>query len=84
MAHLYILRSSKDYNLYVGATENLDERLKAHNAGRVKSTARRRPLVLIYTEYYQTMSEARKREWYLKNHPTGQRLKKKLAINSKI
>ncbi len=76
---VYILKSLKDANLYVGTTDNLERRLKEHNNGKSKSTKLRRPFKLVRKEEYKTLSEARKREWYFKNHPTGQQLKKKLA-----
>ena len=82
MYYLYILKSLKDGNLYVGTTDNIERRLKEHNSGKSRSTRLRRPLRLTYKELYETLSEARKREWYFKNHPTGQRLKKKLAFNA--
>ncbi|MFH1597499.1 MAG: GIY-YIG nuclease family protein [Patescibacteria group bacterium] len=80
MPYVYILKSQKDRNLYVGATSDVRKRFDEHNRGRVKSTRNRRPLVLVYKEEYRTLSEARKREWYLKHHPTGQQLKKKLIM----
>jgi hypothetical protein len=46
MAYTYILRSQKDGRLYYGSTEDLKSRLKAHTAGKVRSTKSRRPLVL--------------------------------------
>jgi len=79
MYYLYIFKSLKDNNLYVGTTNDIEKRLKEHNNGKSKSTKLRRPFQLVHKEIYKTLSEARKREWYLKNHPTGQRLKKKLA-----
>jgi len=43
------------------------KRLKEHNNRLVKSTAKRAPLVLIYNEEYNDLSEARRREDYLKS-----------------
>lgn len=80
MYYLYILKSLKDDNLYVGTTDDVEKRLEEHNSGKSKSTRLRRPFQLVHKETYETLSEARKREWYLKNHPTGQRLKKKSAL----
>ena len=79
MPFLYILSSLKDKKLYTGTCENLEKRLVRHNAGLVKSTKHRRPLVLMHSEYFNTMSEARKKEWELKYTPWGGKLKKLLS-----
>ena len=73
---LYILRSKKDRKLYVGQTNNLEERLKRHNSGEVQATRNRRPLVLIHNESYRTRSEAFKREQFLKSLWGGREKKK--------
>ncbi|MEK6570515.1 MAG: GIY-YIG nuclease family protein, partial [Bacteroidota bacterium] len=52
--YVYVLRSLKDGKLYIGQTNNLQERLLRHNHGRVKSTKGRRPLQLIYFEVLNT------------------------------
>ena len=79
MPYLYILKSLKDENLYVGTTTDLDKRIKKHNNGLVRSTKTRRPLGLVYKEYFDTLSEARKKEWELKYTPWGGKLKKELV-----
>jgi len=63
---VYILFSRKDLLLYTGFTTNVDERVKNHNDGKTKSTASRRPLELIFCEFYRFESDARKREMYFK------------------
>lgn len=80
MFHLYILYSKKDKNLYVGHTNNLEERLSRHNFGKVLVTKNRRPLVLIHGEVYKTRKEAVKREYFLKSL-WGGREKKKILKN---
>ncbi len=37
-----------------------------HNAGKVKATRYLGPLEVVYTEVYNTATEARKREYYIK------------------
>lgn len=64
---VYFLYSKKRNNVYVGCTSNIEERLKQHNKGLVKSTKNRLPLLLIYKEKYDKLSLARKREDYLKS-----------------
>jgi putative endonuclease len=67
MAYVYILRSQKGGRFYYGSTEDLENRLKAHNAGKVRSTKSRRPLVLHYSEKFDTKHEARTRELFFKS-----------------
>jgi len=67
MYSVYLLRSSiKSDQLYVGYTEDLESRLKKHNAGEVKSTRPYRPWVLIYYEVFTSKKDAKQREQYLK------------------
>jgi putative endonuclease len=66
MPFVCILKSIKDGRYYYGSTKDLIRRLKAHNAGKVKSTKSRRPLVLHYLEEPEVMNGARKREIYFK------------------
>ena len=83
MPYLCILKSLKDNNLYTGTCRgNLDERLKKHNKGLVKSTNHRRPLMLVYNEYFKTFSEAHKKEWELKYTPWGGKFKKELVAKA--
>ncbi len=66
MFYAYILKSLKDAKYYYGSCENLEKRLLAHNSGKVKSTKARRPLIIIYSETYETRSEAFKQEHFFK------------------
>ncbi|MFW9901102.1 MAG: GIY-YIG nuclease family protein [Candidatus Thorarchaeota archaeon] len=66
MYTVYVLRSQKDAFLYTGFTSNLEKRLQSHNAGKVRSTKGRRPLLLVYYEVYEDKTTARKRELFLK------------------
>ena len=79
MSFVYILRSEKDAKLYVGATDNLSARLAKHNKGLVKSTKSRRPLILVFSQEFKSLSDARKFEWKLKYTPAGGKLKKQLV-----
>ena len=66
MNYTYIVKCS-DGSLYTGWTNNLEKRIKDHNAGRgAKYTKARRPVVLVYKEEFQTKQEAMKREWEIK------------------
>ncbi|PJE67520.1 excinuclease ABC subunit C [Candidatus Shapirobacteria bacterium CG10_big_fil_rev_8_21_14_0_10_40_9] len=66
MFYIYILRSKKDGQLYIGSTNDLRRRLKEHNEGKVFSTKFRTPFELIYYEAYKIEKDARKRESNLK------------------
>lgn len=66
MFYVYILKSKKDGNLYIGSTNDLERRVEEHNAGLVFSTKARVPLDLIYYEAYKSQMDARNREKNLK------------------
>lgn len=66
MFYVYILKSKKDFNLYVGSTNDLRKRFKEHNSGVVRSTKHRIPFELLYYEAYCSEKDARKREHNLK------------------
>ncbi len=67
MYFVYILECA-DSTLYIGSTNNLEKRMRAHNE--LKSGAHytkiRRPVVLKYKEEGPSLSEALKREIELK------------------
>ncbi len=63
---VYILKSLKDNNLYIGFTTNLHERLIHHTRGYSFATSFRRPLELIYCEFYKAKRDALRREKYFK------------------
>jgi putative endonuclease len=46
MWYVYILRSVKDNNLYVGSSDNIRRRFTDHNSGKVDSTRGRVPFRL--------------------------------------
>ena len=78
MQYVYVLKSEKDQKLYVGCTQDIGERLKEHNAGRVRSTKGRKPFQLLYTEEYPDKYEAFRQERFYKT-PTGKsELRKKI------
>lgn len=77
---VYFLRSEKDQKFYIGCTENLEQRIVEHNAGKNKSTMHRRPLKLVYFEKYDDKHHAFQREFFLKS-PKGFLEKKKIIEN---
>ena len=78
---VYFLRSSKNNDLYIGSTENLQNRLILHNSGKVKSTKFYRPWQLLGYEVYSTRSEAVQRERFLKTHQQKEILRKRYNLN---
>jgi putative endonuclease len=62
MYFVYILRTL-DNSLYVGVTENVDERIATHNSGKGAEWTRAHcGARLVYSEPHITLSSARKRE----------------------
>ncbi|GBE16348.1 GIY-YIG nuclease superfamily protein [bacterium BMS3Abin15] len=66
MFYVYVLKSKKDDNFYIGSTNNLKKRFTEHNSGEVSSTKLRKPFDLVYYESYKAEKDARKREHNLK------------------
>lgn len=61
--HYFYLARCSDDSLYSGTCIDVAEREATHNAGKgAKYTRSRLPIDIIYTEEYETLSEARKRE----------------------
>ena len=65
---VYVLYSVKDKNFYSGYTVNLKQRLTSHFRGNSKSTSSRRPLRLVFCEYYLSKKDALRREKYFKSN----------------
>ncbi|MCX6753865.1 MAG: GIY-YIG nuclease family protein [Candidatus Nomurabacteria bacterium] len=66
MYYLYVLKSKKDDNIYIGSTNDLRRRLLEHNSGKSLATKGRCPFELRYYEAYNNENDARKREHSLK------------------
>ncbi|MFC1594135.1 GIY-YIG nuclease family protein [Candidatus Omnitrophota bacterium] len=80
MFYIYVLRSKKDNDLYIGYTKNVQRRIKDHNNGWVYATKLRKPFELIYLEGYKAELDARRRERNLKLRSRAlAQLKKRLA-----
>ncbi|MCL4510181.1 MAG: GIY-YIG nuclease family protein [Bacteroidetes bacterium] len=67
MYFVYVLFSDKLNKRYVGSTSNVERRLLEHNNGRSKFTKGGVPWKLVHSEELDTISEARRRELYLKS-----------------
>ena len=68
MPHFIYILECSDKTLYVGCTNNLERRLEQHN--NLKSGAHytkiRRPVIFKYSEKFDNLKEARKREAEIK------------------
>ncbi|HJX32014.1 MAG: hypothetical protein A2175_01895 [Candidatus Nealsonbacteria bacterium RBG_13_42_11] len=81
MFFVYLLRSKKDNDLYLGCTNDLRKRFKEHNLGKVDSTKTRRPFKLIYYEAYLLKQDAFEREHNLKLRAKAlQQLKRRIEL----
>jgi len=65
--YVYVLRSLKENQFYVGLTRDLLVRVQQHNNGLVISTTKRVTFELIYWEGCLDESDAAQREHYLKS-----------------
>lgn len=82
MWKVYILKCQRTGLLYSGITQNLERRVKEHNAGKSKFTSGHVPWKLIYQEACSSNEEARTREKYLKSAAGKKFLIKKLSEGS--
>ncbi len=65
MFYVYAIQNL-EHRIYIGQTQDLDDRLRRHNAGQVKSTRSGRPWRCIKTQSFNTREESRYFEWQLK------------------
>jgi putative endonuclease len=77
--YTYVLPSQHDGTWYIGAPGDLRARLRSHSAGRMQSTAPRRPLSLVCYEACLSADDAYRRERYLKSGRGGRYLRARLA-----
>ncbi|MFQ6032748.1 MAG: GIY-YIG nuclease family protein [Candidatus Zixiibacteriota bacterium] len=78
---LYILQSQKNGKYYIGITKDIETRLDQHNRGVGKSTRSSRPWRLVYTEEYNTWSEAARREREIKNQKNRSYIENLISLN---
>jgi len=62
MFFVYILYSSKRDRYYVGFTSEIENRVARHNSGSTTSTKSGIPWVLVYSEEFDSKTDAIKRE----------------------
>lgn len=78
MYTVYVLKSLKDNNFYVGCTSNLEKRLINHCRGAVLSTKSRKPFELTFKEEYENKYTAFNKERYYKTAKGKKELKNRI------
>ena len=71
---VYLLESLKSGQRYIGQTSNLDERMRRHNAGYVRSTRNNAPWKLLAYLQMESRQEAIKLEEKLKRMKNRERV----------
>ncbi|MCF8450917.1 MAG: GIY-YIG nuclease family protein [Taibaiella sp.] len=79
MPFVYIIYSTKVNKYYVGACTNLERRLYEHNIGHSTFTSTGIPWELRYTESFNTLAEAKKRESEIKKMKSRSYIEKLIA-----
>lgn len=69
MHFVYILKSLSADKSYVGISGDVERRLTEHNSGKSYYTKRHLPWVVVYTEKFDSVREAREKEKWLKTTP---------------
>ena len=82
MVYVYVLKSLKDEELYIGSTNDLKRRIQEHQNGKSFSTRLRRPFELVYYEAYKNEKDAREREQALKLRGNARRFLKERISRS--
>ncbi|MFA5188424.1 MAG: GIY-YIG nuclease family protein [Patescibacteria group bacterium] len=77
---VYILQSLKNGRYYIGHIADIQNRLRQHNNGEVKSTKPYLPWKVKYTEKCKTKSDAYKRELEIKRYKGGLFFKRLLGL----
>ncbi len=81
MYFTYVLKSSVKQKSYVGFTSDINRRLKEHNSGKHSYTKRYMPWVVVYTEIYEKLIDAKMSETYFKTAAGRRFLKKNIFKN---
>lgn len=75
MFYVYVLKSLVTERCYIGHTAELEKRLAEHNRGKTRSTKGYLPWKVVYTEKFETKSEAFRREQEIKSFKSGLKFK---------
>ena len=72
---VYILHSRSLNRYYIGHTEDIENRIRLHNAGKVKSTKNGIPWNIKHIEKFNTKNDAYRRELQIKKYKGGNAFK---------
>lgn len=84
MFYVYVLKSSKNADVYIGYSTDLKRRFADHNKGFVSATSPNIPWMLVYYEAYLNKHDATRREKQLKNHAAKNDLRVQLKNSLEI
>ena len=80
MHYTYVLLSEQDGRFYTGYAADLRKRLGEHRHGRVRWTASRQPVRLVYYEACLSQPDAFRRERYLKTGRGKRYLRQRITV----
>lgn len=78
MYYVYVLYSEKFDRMYIGQTNNVENRLKRHNSGSEPATKSYVPWMIFQTFEYDSREEAVKMEKYWKQSNNRRKLREQL------
>jgi putative endonuclease len=81
MYYTYILKSIIKERYCIGHTSDLERRLRKHKEGDDRSTKVHKPWEVVYSEEYETKSEAMKREYCIKKMKSKKYIKELISSN---
>jgi len=81
MHYTYVLLSEQERRFYTGYTADLRRRLGEHQQGRVRWTASRQPVRLVYYEACLSQEDALRRERFLKSGKGKRYLRNRLEAH---
>ncbi|SFD15338.1 GIY-YIG nuclease family protein [Algibacter pectinivorans] len=66
--YVYVIRSEKDNQQYIGLTEDLEKEVTLHNMGEYAETRTSRPWVLVQTKVFTSLVDAKGYSEFLKKN----------------
>ena len=79
---VYVLFSEDHQKIYIGYTSNLLQRFKSHQFLGKDWTAKFRPWIVIYCEYFSEKSDTQKREKQLKQYRNRLKIREQLKYEN--
>ena len=82
MYFVYVLHSEKSHRYYIGSSKDIKQRLAQHNSGMMRFSRPYKLWQLVYTEAYETLAEARRRELQIKSWKSLRYVERVLGLPS--